>query len=219
MYQYTESEKNAALRAADARKRYHAWMSKPFAGHDVRALRTDGGLASFVHSERPVMTVIPVRAVAKQTESELDAGDALAKLAAAWERGASREERVAVLRDIGALRHLEAPGGNLERAKALAEADKAIGYLLTKVLRERHSMRLRESPFPLTRVARLPRPSRPPAPGVNPAGPREPRQCRPAPPPARQTLVAWLKARLPRFGEQSAAQPFRDPRGARSGES
>lgn len=191
MYQYTEAERNAALRAADARKRHRAWMSKPFAGHDVRALR------EAAKGDADGVFAVPPSPIG---EAELGAREALADLAAAWARRASREERVAVLRDVGALCHLEAPEGNLERARARAEADEALGRMLTAVLRERRAVRLREAPFPLTRVARLPSPSRPPSPAV----------------PHRQTLFSWLRARLPRFGEQSAAQPFRDPRSARS---
>lgn len=188
MYQYTESEKSALL-AADARKRERAWMSRPFAGHDVRALR------EAAKGDADGVFTVPAPAVEPEEQA---AREALAELASAWARGATRDERVVALRKVGALRHLEAPEGNLERARARAEADDALGAMLAKALRERRTVRMREAPFPLTRVARLPPPSSPPRSGV------------------RQTLAGWLRQRLPRFGEQSAAQPFRDPRGARS---
>lgn len=174
MNQYTETEKTA-LQAADARKRYKAWMSKPFAGHDVRALReaakgdADG---TFTVPPSPV------------DPAEADAREALAKLASAWERGVHRAERVAVLRELGALHHLEGPEGNLERAKRRAEADTALGLMLVDALLRKRTVLLREQPFPLVRVARLPRPPRP----TNVT--------------AWQPLAAWFRARASRLGER-----------------
>lgn len=173
MYQYTETEKTA-LQAADARKRYKAWMSKPFAEHDVRALREAAkGDADGAFTVPPSLV----------DPAEADARDALAKLASAWERGAPRAERVDALREVGALRYLEGPEGNLEHAKRRAEADTALGIMLVDALRRKSTVRLREQPFLLERVRRLPRP---PSAG------------------AWQPLAAWLRARVSRLGERSS---------------
>lgn len=112
MKHYTESEE-IALQAADARKRYKAWMSKPFAGHDVRALR-------------------------------------------------------------------EAAKGDADGAFTVPPS---LGIMLVDALRRKSTVRLREQPFLLERVRRLPRP---PSAG------------------AWQPLAAWLRARVSRLGERSS---------------